>query len=940
MAKENAIFIDYLQSTKTHSYSDVKTVKERSPIHLTEVWVDMDSIPVTPPTPAPGGGAISGSVQGFSGLLLNQVVGNEYQYQPGTLNDLKDIVPGAFRDNAYKPTLVDSDNVDVPYNPSVWVADGITHTVEFVDKSPRELGLTPPFRITYWRYVGSFPSATAGGPISATTVTATSATNQLILGAPNPVTINTGAQPASYRVDLPVPGTATTKFVLTDGTQTLNGPYTFSSSIKVPTITTAAGDLVLNPVGLNVEIATGKMLTADSIVILDALVSTINKLVLTPPATTATLTLADNSTLSTVGAHTLTLTTTGNTALTLPTSGTITVLGNTTTGTGSIVLATSPTLVTPVLGAATATTVNKVALTEPATGATLTLADNSTLATVGANTLTLTTTGPTGLTLPTSGTVTALGNSTTGSGQIVLATSPTLTTPVLGAASATTINKVGITAPATGATLTLADGSTLATVGANSLTLTTTGLTALTLPTSGTVTALGNTTTGTGSIVLATSPSLTTPILGVASATSVNKVAITAPATSATLTLADGSTLATVGANNLTLTTTGLTALTLPTSGTVTALGNTTTGTGSIVLATSPSLTTPTLGVASATSVNKVAITAPATSATLTLADGSTLATVGANSLTFTTSGLTALTLPTSGTVTALGNTTTGSGSIVLATSPSLTTPTLGVATATSVNKVAITAPAASATLTLANSSTLATVGANSLTLTTSGATNMTFPAATDTVVTLTASQALSNKTLTAPILSSFISNGVTFTNPTADATISGSSLVSNASGALSFVKSGIITSGSLTSTEFKALATPVLLLAAQGAGTVILIDHFIFNFLNGTVNYTGGGNVTIVYGSAQNFTRTALNVIATSGLITGATASTNYVFSSSGCISGDSGGVSNYGPFQATRSADVINQGIYMTVNSLNFATGNGTVQWVMKYSVLTGVS
>lgn len=74
--------------------------------------------------------------------------------------------------------------------------------------------------------------------------------------------------------------------------------------------------------------------------------------------------------------------------------------------------------------------------------------------------------------------------------------------------------------------------------------------------------------TGTcGGLVLSVSPSLTTPTLGVASATSINKVAITAPATSATLTLADGSTLATSGAFSTTFTATGATSLTLPTSG-------------------------------------------------------------------------------------------------------------------------------------------------------------------------------------------------------------------------------------------------------------------------------------------------------------------------------------------------------------------------------------
>lgn len=75
------------------------------------------------------------------------------------------------------------------------------------------------------------------------------------------------------------------------------------------------------------------------------------------------------------------------------------------TGSGALVFGTSPTLVTPVLGAATATSVNKVAFTAPATGATLVLANNSTLETVGAFATTLTVTGATTLTLPTSGTL-------------------------------------------------------------------------------------------------------------------------------------------------------------------------------------------------------------------------------------------------------------------------------------------------------------------------------------------------------------------------------------------------------------------------------------------------------------------------------------------------------------------------------------------------------
>ena len=213
-----------------------------------------------------------------------------------------------------------------------------------------------------------------------------------------------------------------------------------------------------------------------------------------------------------------------------------------------------------------------------------------------------------------------------------------------------TYNKVTITAPATGSTLTIANGKTL--TASNTLTFTGTDSSTVSLGAGGTVAYTSNklsafsaTTsselagvisdeTGSGALVFATSPSLTTPTLGVASATSVNKVTITAPATGSTLTIADGATLALSGGHSTTLTTSGSTSLTLPTSGTVTALGNTTTGSGSIVLASSPSLTTPTLGVASATTINKVTLTAPATGSTLTIADGKTL--TASNTLTLT----------------------------------------------------------------------------------------------------------------------------------------------------------------------------------------------------------------------------------------------------------------------------------------------------------------
>lgn len=203
----------------------------------------------------------------------------------------------------------------------------------------------------------------------------------------------------------------------------------------------------------------------------------------------------------------------------------------------------------------------------------------------------------------------------TGTGSNVLATSPTLVTPALGTPSS------GVATNLTGTAAGLTAGSV--TTNAN-----------LTGP----ITSIGNATsvaaqTGTGStFVMQASPTLTTPTIGVASATSINKVAITAPTTSATLTLADGSTHVLAGAYSSTFTITGTTALTFPTTGTLATLagsealtnktynGNTfTAGTGTLTIAAGKTLTSSnTLTVAG---TDGTTMTFPTTSATLARTD-------------------------------------------------------------------------------------------------------------------------------------------------------------------------------------------------------------------------------------------------------------------------------------------------------------------------------
>lgn len=148
---------------------------------------------------------------------------------------------------------------------------------------------------------------------------------------------------------------------------------------------------------------------------------------------------------------------------------------------------------------------------------------------------------------------------TTGTGDGVRATSPTLVTPLLGTPTSGTLTNC------TGYPV-----SALAGLGTGVATF-------LATPSSANLAAAITDETGSGALVFATSPTLVTPVLGVATATSINKVAITAPATSATLTIADGKTL--TASNTLTFAGTDGSTLNIGAGGTLGTAATKNTGT-------------------------------------------------------------------------------------------------------------------------------------------------------------------------------------------------------------------------------------------------------------------------------------------------------------------------------------------------------------------------
>ena len=160
------------------------------------------------------------------------------------------------------------------------------------------------------------------------------------------------------------------------------------------------------------------------------------------------------------------------------------------TGSGALVFATSPTLVTPVLGTPSSGTLTSCTGLPVSTG----------ISGLGANVATF-------LATPSSANLASAVSDETGSGALVFATSPALTTPNLGTPSAATLTNATGLPVATGIS---GLGSGVATF--------------LATPSSANLRTAVTDETGSGALVFATSPTLVTPVLGVATATSVQGI--------------------------------------------------------------------------------------------------------------------------------------------------------------------------------------------------------------------------------------------------------------------------------------------------------------------------------------------------------------------------------------------------------------------------------
>jgi hypothetical protein len=140
------------------------------------------------------------------------------------------------------------------------------------------------------------------------------------------------------------------------------------------------------------------------------------------------------------------------------------------------------------------------------------------------------------------------------------------------------------------------------------------------------------------------------------------------------------------------------------------------------------------------------------------------------------------------------------------------------------------------------------------------------------------------------------------------------------------------VASGTLSSAQIIGMfATPVQLIAAPGAGLVILPWLIYFNHVR-VVSFTGGGNITLQYGNT------------TGGIIANATASynnTNYGYFHAALLTGSAsdvmtghGLVAGYNP-SGTISTTIANLPLSITNATTAFATGTGSLYYQIIYTV-----
>ena len=159
---ETQIYIENVRHRKKPSYD-----KYKGPLHIEEMWVELDLIPPLPDNGLINDNDIVGKVRFIKDRILSEIPGSYSSKFELPENGIKFVILGdkmgtcphhSPNKSSYAPVIKDKNGNIIPYEPHVWFFDRFHHCIEFTGDQDYTLYDIPniqPLTISFYQYIGA-----------------------------------------------------------------------------------------------------------------------------------------------------------------------------------------------------------------------------------------------------------------------------------------------------------------------------------------------------------------------------------------------------------------------------------------------------------------------------------------------------------------------------------------------------------------------------------------------------------------------------------------------------------------------------------------------------------------------------------------------------------------------------------------------------------------